>query len=55
MENKISDTIVSNNHDTQKVLATVVSTVMNFTNHFQDAINILEAVFWQERVFTKWE
>lgn len=37
-ENRIDDFVVSNNRDAELVLATVAATVMDFTNHYPEAI-----------------
>ncbi len=37
MEDDIDDLIVTNNNDSQKVLATVASTLIEFTNHYPEA------------------
>lgn len=37
-QNKIDDFVISNNKDAERVLATVASTVINFTDHYPDAI-----------------
>lgn len=33
---QINDKVITNNQDTEKILATIASTVLDFTNHFPD-------------------
>jgi hypothetical protein len=37
-ENRIDDFIISNNQDAERVLATVAATVIDFCNHYPDAL-----------------
>jgi len=37
-KNRIDDFIISNNKDAERVLATVASTILDFTNHYPDAV-----------------
>jgi hypothetical protein len=36
-KNEIDDLVITNNHDRDKILATVATTVLEFTKHFPDA------------------
>ncbi len=36
--NKIYDNVITNNQDREKILATVASTVLEFTRHFPDVM-----------------
>ncbi len=41
-ENRIDDFVVSNNEDTERVLATVAATVIDFSNHYPNALIYVE-------------
>jgi hypothetical protein len=42
-EQIIDDTITTNNHDTEKVLASIAEVILTFTNHYPEAYIYVEA------------
>ncbi len=51
---EISDTVVTNNNDSRKVLATVAATVYDLLTNTQAHWLSLRAVRFQEQGFTEW-
>ena len=51
----IDDTVISNNEDSEKVLATVVATVYALTDKYPDAFFTRLVALKQEHVYIEWE